>query len=111
YAGYDSGVPFLYRGEMPPHGIDPVARVVRVGNRAWPLTRLAEAGEITEAGYRLSWAEGQASALDTRAIGQGREVGDVRVFDAATGAGVIHEVVFAFAFHAFEPDGIWMMGE
>ena len=111
YAGYDSGAPFLYRGEMPPHGIDPVARVVRVGNRAWPLTRLAEAGEITEAGYRLSWAEGQASALDTRAIGAGREVGDVRVHDAATGAGVIHEVVFAFAFHAFEPDGIWMMGE
>ena len=111
YAGYDSGRPFLYQGENPPHGIDPVARVVRVGNRAWPLIRLAEAGEITEAGYRLSWAEGQASALDTRAIGQGREVGDVRVYDAATGAGVIHEVVFAFAFHAFEPDGIWMIGE
>ncbi len=111
YAGYDSGVPFLYRGEMPPHGIDPVARVVRVGDRAWPLTRLAEAGEITEAGYRLSWAEGQASALDTRAIGAGREVGDVRVYDAVTGAGVIHEVVFAFAFQAFEPEGIWMMGE
>ena len=111
YAGYDSGVPFLYRGEMPPHGIDPVARVVRVANRAWPLTRLAEAGEITEAGYRLSWAKGQASALDTRVIGEGREVGDVRVYDAATGAGVIHEVVFAFAFQAFEPDGIWMMGE
>jgi hypothetical protein len=111
YAGYDSGAPFLYRGENPPHGIDPVARVVRVGNRAWPLTRLAEAGEITEAGYRLNWAEGQASALDTRAIGEGREVGDVRVTDVATGMGVVHEVVFAFAFHAFEPDGIWMMGE
>jgi hypothetical protein len=110
YAGYDSGVPFLYRGEMPPHGIDPVSRVVRVGNRAWPLARLAEAGEITEAGVRLSWAEGQASALDTSAIGKGREVGDVRVIDAATGKGVVHEVVFAFAFHAFEPDGIWMMG-
>ena len=111
YTGYDSGRPFLYQGENPPHGIDPVARVVRVGNRAWPLARLAEAGEITEAGYRLSWAEGQASALDTHAIGAGREVGDVRVYDAATGAGVIHEVVFAFAFQAFEPEGIWMMGE
>jgi hypothetical protein len=59
----------------------------------------------------LSWVKGQASALDTRVIGEGREVGDVRVYDAATGAGVIHEVVFAFAFQAFEPDGIWMMGE
>ncbi|HUS53431.1 MAG TPA: DUF3179 domain-containing protein [Thermohalobaculum sp.] len=111
YAGYDSGRPFLYQGEMPPHGIDPVARVVRVGNRAWPLARLAGLGEIIEAGYRLSWAEGQASALDTRTIGKGREVGDVRVYDAATGVGVVHEVVFAFAFHAFEPDGVWMLGE
>jgi len=110
YAGYDSGEPFLYRGEMPPHGIDPVARVIRVGVRAWPLTRLSELGEITEAGYRLTWAEGQASALDTGEIGRGREVGDVRVFDAATGAPVVHEVVFAFAFHAFEPDGTWMLG-
>jgi hypothetical protein len=111
YAGYDSGRPFLYQGEMPPHGIDPVARVVRVGNRAWPLVRLAEAGELTEAGYRLAWAHGQASALDSRDIGEGREVGNVRVYDAATGAGVVHEVVFAFAFHAFEPQGIWMLGQ
>jgi hypothetical protein len=111
YAGYDSGKPFLYQGEMPPHGIDPVARVVRVGNIAWPLARLAEAGEIIEAGYQLNWAKGQASALDTRAIGEGREVGDVRVYDAVNGADVVHEVVFAFAFHAFEPDGVWMLGE
>ena len=111
YERYDSGSFMLYNGEMPPDGIDPVSRVVRVGNRAWPLLRLAEAGEITEAGYRLSWEAGQASALDTRAIGEGREVGDVRVYDAATGNDVVHEVVFAFAFHAFEPDGIWMTGE
>ena len=111
YVRYDSGSFSLYQGEMPPHGIDPVSRVVRVGDRAWPLIRLAEAGEIVEAGFRLSWVAGQASALDTSAIGAGREVGNVRVFDAATGADVIHEVVFAFSFQAFEPDGIWMMGE
>jgi hypothetical protein len=111
YVGYDTGHPFLYAGEAPPHGIEPLARVVRVGNRAWPLSRLSLAGEITEAGYRLAWARGQASALDTGKIGDGREVGDVRVFDAATGAPVIHEVVFAFTFHAFEPEGIWMLGE
>jgi hypothetical protein len=111
YTGYDSGRPFLYRGEMPPHGIDPVARVVRVDNRAWPLVRLSEAGEITEAGYRLSWTRGQASALDSATIGDGREVGDVQVHDAVTGASVIHEVVFAFSFQAFEPNGIWMMGQ
>jgi hypothetical protein len=41
YVGYDSSAqPFLYFGEMPPHGIPPLARVLRVGDRAWPLTRL-----------------------------------------------------------------------
>jgi len=111
YAGYDSGRPFLYRGDPPPHGVDPVARVLRVGDRAWPLARIAEAGRLTEAGVTITWAEGQASALDTRDIGAGREVGDIRVTDAETGAPVVHEVVFAFAFHAFEPDGQWMLGE
>ncbi len=111
YERYDSGSFMLYNGEMPPNGVDPVSRVVRVGDRAWPLVRLAEEGEITEAGYRLSWQAGQASALDTREIGDGHEVGDVRVFDAESGLDVVHEVVFAFAFHAFEPDGIWMTGQ
>ena len=111
YAGYDSGVPFLYRGEEPPHGIDPVARVVRVGDRAWPLGRVAEKGEIEEAGVRISWTAGQASALDTGVIGEGRDVGTIRVVDAGTGRLVPHEVTFAFAFHAFEPAGTWMIGD
>ena len=111
YRGYDSGTPFLYRGEAPPHGIDPVARVLRVGARAWPLERLRAAGELIEAGLRISWSRGQASALDTAEIGAGREVGDIRVHDAATGEPVVHEVVFAFAFHAFHPDGTWMLGD
>jgi hypothetical protein len=110
YEGYDTGRPFLYRGAMPPEGIDPMARVVRIGDRAWPLTRLREAGEIVEAGYRLTWREGQASALDTARIGEGREVGDIRVRDAGTGADVVHDVVFAFVFRAFEPEGRWMTG-
>ena len=43
YAGYDTNQrPFLYNGENPPHGISPVARVVRVGDRAWPLTRIRD---------------------------------------------------------------------
>ena len=112
YTGYDrSSKPFLYNGENPPHGIEPLARVVRVGDAAWPMTRLAEAGEIVEEGVRITWAAGQASALDTRRINQGRDVGTIRVFDAESGAPVPHEVVFAFAFHAFEPDGTWMLGD
>jgi len=110
YVGYDSSAqPFLYNGENPPHGIPPLVRVVRVGNRAWPLTRVREAGGIAEAGVRISWEAGQASALDAGTIGQGRDVGTVRVRDAQ-GRDVPHDVLFAFAFHAFWPDGQWMLG-
>lgn len=109
YVGYDTSRPFLYEGENPPNGIDPLERVVRVGNRAWPLTRLSKAGEIREAGLVLRWSKGQASALDSRSIGGGREVGNIRVTDAA-GRDVVHDIPFAFAFHAFHPNGKWMLG-
>ncbi len=109
YVQYDSSQrPFLYSGEMPPHDIPALARVVRVGNRAWPMTRLAEEGKVEEAGVTLSWTAGQASALDSQRIAAGRDVGNVRVRDAS-GADVAHDVMFAFAFHAFWPDGTWML--
>jgi len=111
YKGYDTSArPFLYAGEDPPHGIDPLARVLRVGDRAWPLERIARLGRIEEADVVISWTEGQASALDTADIGSGRDVGNIRVRDGA-GADVAHDLPFAFAFHAFHPDGIWMLGE
>ncbi|MEM7212414.1 MAG: DUF3179 domain-containing protein [Pseudomonadota bacterium] len=110
YRGYDSGAAFLYRGDLPPHGVEPLARVVRVGDRAWPLTRLVSETPIEEAGVRIDWQAGQASALDTEAIAEGRDVGNIRVTDLETGTPVVHEVVFAFAFHAFTPHGDWMLG-
>ncbi len=110
YVRYDSSQrPFLFSGEMPPHDIPALARVVRVGDRAWPLARLSELGEVTEQGVTLTWVAGQASALDTAQIGAGRDVGNVRVRDAA-GADIAHDVMFAFAFHAFWPEGDWMLG-
>jgi hypothetical protein len=110
YVGYDgSERPFLYRGEDPPHGIPPLARVVRVGEAAWPLERLAGAGEITERGVTISWQAGKASALDTARIAEGRDVGQIRVRDTS-GDDVVHDVMFAFAFHAFWPEGDWMLG-
>lgn len=110
YRGYDtSRRPFLYNGEVPPHGIAPLARVVRVGQRAWPLTRLAQENKVTEAGVTLNWSAGQASALDTPQIADGRDVGSVRVRDGQ-GRDVAHDVMFAFAFHAFWPNGTWMLG-
>jgi hypothetical protein len=109
YVSYDSSHrPFLYSGELPPHGIPALARVVRVGDRAWPVTRLADEGKLTEAGVTLSWASGQASALDSASIGKGRDVGTIRVRNSK-GADIPHDVMFAFAFHAFFPDGRWML--
>ena len=111
YARYDSSArPFLYSGDPPPHGILPLARVVRVGARAWPLTRLRGEGEVSEAGVTLSWEAGQASALDAERISDGRDVGSVRV-RGADGRDVAHDVMFAFAFHAFWPNGEWMLGQ
>ena len=110
YRGYDSAArPFLYSGENPPHGIPPLVRVVRVGKRAWPFTRLAEQGVVSEAGVTISWNAGQASALDASTIAGGKDVGTIRVRDG-NGRDVAHDVMFAFAFHAFWPKGQWMLG-
>ncbi len=109
YSGYDrSSQPFLYSGEQPPHGIPPLMRVVRVGDRAWPLGRIHEEGGVREAGVSISWEAGQASALDDAVIEKGRDVGNVRVRDRQ-GRDVPHDLMFAFAFHAFWPDGTWMV--
>ena len=40
----------------------------------------------------------------------GRDVGMIRVRDGA-GNDLPHDVMFAFAYHAFWPDGAWMLGE
>lgn len=111
YVGYDSRsrpYPF-FNGELPPHDVPALARVVRVGDRAWPVSRLAQQGQITESGVTLSWTKGQASALDAGRIAKGRDVGTIRVRDAA-GNDLPHDVLFAFAFHAFWPNGQWMLG-
>lgn len=111
YVNYDSSRrPFLYSGEMPPHGVPALARVIRVGDKAWPMERLRDVEELTEEGVTITWRAGKASALDTARIGQGKDVGSIRVRDAA-GNDLPHDVMFAFAYHAFWPEGAWMLGE
>ena len=75
YAGYDSlERPFLYNGPLPTQ-IAPLARVVRVGDRAWSLDLVKAKGEImANDTTRIVWEGGQASALDQRAIAQGLDV-------------------------------------
>ena len=109
YTNYDSSrTPFLYNGEMPPHDIPALMRVVRVEDSAWTFERLREEGTITEDGVTLTWTAGQASALDSRDISKSKDVGTVRVRNAA-GEDLPHDVMFAFAFHAFFPEGDWKL--
>ena len=106
YVGYDTlSRPFLYDGEMP-EGIAPMKRVVAVGEQAWALEMLREKGRIESGDLVLSWEPGQTSALDTRAISEGREVGNVLVQrKGADGmVDVPYDVTFAFVFHAFRPE-------
>jgi Protein of unknown function (DUF3179) len=107
YANYDSlAQPFLYIGPLPLE-VAPLARVVRVGEQAWSLALLRERGEILADDLRLTWQPGQASALDTDVIADGADVGNV-VVERRTAAGwqdAVYSVDFAFAFHAFYPEG------
>lgn len=108
YTDYDSSRrPFLYDGSLP-RGVPALGRVVAVGDRAWSLELLRKEGRIeTSDGLVLSWQPGQASALDRHEIDESRDVGNV-VVQRRTDDGlvdVVHGVDFAFAFHAFHPEG------
>jgi len=77
YVRYDSApFPFLFRGDLP-EGIAPMVRVVAVGGEAWSLPLLRKKGTIVRGDLVLSWEAGQNSALDTRVIRRGRDVGNV----------------------------------
>lgn len=105
YIGYDRAAwPLLYRGEAP-DGLPALARVVRVGERAWTLDLLRARGRIeTRDGLVLTWTPGQATALGNRTIAKGADIGNVLV--RRNGAAAIFNVTFAFAFHAFVPKGV-----
>jgi len=109
YVEYDTSIrPFLFNGDMPPHGIAPLSRVIRVGQRAWPMARLQGQGVIREAGVTIEKIGVQASALGTGVIASAATVPTVRV-TSDDGTNVVYDVMFAFAFHAFFPQGVWMI--
>ncbi len=111
YVGYDTARrPFLYFGDFPDN-IPPMARVVAIGNQAWALALLRERGRIESGDLVLSWEPGQNSALDSRDIPKGRDVGNVVVQRrGAEGlADTPYDVTFAFVFHAFHPEGVWYL--
>lgn len=105
YVGYDSAKrPLLYRGSLP-DGIPPLARVVSVGEEAWTLELVKRRGRIEIGDVVITWEPGQRSPLDTAAIDEGRDIGNV-VVQRLTDRGLVdavYDVSFAFAFHAFHP--------
>ncbi len=106
YSRYDrSTKPFLYDGELP-EKIAPLARVVVVGKEAWSLELVQRLKRIERGDLIISWEAGQNSALDTRMIRLGRDIGNVVVQRKGPDgpADAVHDVSFAFAFHAFHPD-------
>ncbi len=106
YGGYDSSRrPFLYSGALP-EGIAPLARVVVVDGEAWSLDLIRQAGRYERDDLVITWEAGQNSALDSRSIADGRDIGNVVVQRAGAGGleDVAHDISFAFAFHAFHPE-------
>ena len=106
YRGYDTmDRPFLFRGDLPPD-IHPMARVIVVREGGEPfvvsMLKVREDGPLTRNGVTIRWEAGQASALDSSTIAQGRDVGNIVVQRA--GEDVVHDVTFAFVAHAFLPD-------
>ena len=105
YVNYDaSSFPMLYDGDVPDN-VEPLERVVTTPDRlfAYSLTYLREAGSVTASdGTVISWEAGQNSALDTRTISNGKDVGNV--IATRNGADVPYFVEFAFVFHTFTPN-------
>ena len=104
YTYYDSrDVPYdLFQGELPDY-INPMTRVVVVGEQAWALPLLREKGKLTDGDLTLTWSAGQNSALDSANIAEGRDVGNVVVQRMVNGEpeDVVYDVTFAFVFNAF----------
>lgn len=104
YVGYDQASrPFLFSGALPDE-VPAMMRVVAVGKEAWTLPLVRAKGIIKAGDLNIGWRPGQVSALDTADITRGADVGNVVV--QRRGEDVPHTVTFAFAFFAFQPDGI-----
>ena len=77
-----------------------------VEGEAWSLDLIREAGRYERGDLVITWEAGQNSALDSRSIADGRDIGNVVVQRAGTDGleDVAHDISFAFAFHAFHPE-------
>lgn len=97
YVSYDtSSRPFLFDGELD-NRLAPTARVMGIAapelQRAYPFRTIAEVGAIHDdfgdVPIVIWHKSGTASALDTRSIAEGRDVGSAAVFDRRIGDRVL----------------------
>jgi hypothetical protein len=109
YVNYDSSrAPFLYKGRYSGPG-SPMSYVVSVGKQAWLLSDLRAVKRITQGDLLIEWREGMNSALDSRRIEDGRDIGFVRVTRETANNNhedIGYDMTFAFVFMAFHPEGI-----
>jgi hypothetical protein len=108
YVKYDSSQnPFLYRGNYKGPG-RPLSYIVAIKNEAWLLEDLRQRKLIQHGNLRLIWHKGMNSALDSKKITQGRDIGFVTAQREENGVykDVPYDTTFAFAFKAFYSDGI-----
>ena len=93
-----------------PEGVNATQYMVVANGRAWPVERIREAGILEEAGLTFEWTgEIRNSLHDSRQISRGRELSNI-VVKNPDGSDAPHDIVFAFSFSAFVPDGEWMLG-
>ena len=89
-----------------------MVRVIVVDGQSRSLPLLRERGRVTQGVLVSTWLAGQNSALDTRAIAQGRDVGNVVIRPTQGGQGdgkardVVYDVTFAFVYNAFFPERV-----
>ena len=103
--------PMLYRGKFNLKGIRPLDRVVAVGNKAWPLKLLMQKKKIVYKDIVITWTPGQYNTMDQSVIAKSDDVGNV-VVQRKTAKGMVdvfYDVPYAFAFHAFYPNGTIFM--
>ena len=110
YVRYDGNqFPFLFRGALPTD-IEPMMRIAFVQDPqpiAMTLPYLEKNAPVRINDLEFRWRAGQASALDTARIADGKDVGNIEVYRIladGTAQPVVYMVTFAFAARAFMPD-------
>ena len=109
YSGYDGRPwPFVRIGSYA-EDIPALERVIAVEGHGWPLSTLRARERVKWLDFSIRWEAGRSSVLDTPAIEEGRDLGNVTVQRHPV-SGRVHDIPyrqsFAFAFRAFQPEGI-----